>query len=80
MRFVVIPDHSSYGLIQHSLAGGAPIVTPRRVSHNGNPRPPFSLIKKDNSKKKNQRNKDERILKMVEQEKKKERKIRIGLM
>ena len=34
----------------------------------------------DKSKKKKQRNKDERIKKTVEQEKKKERKIRIRLM
>ena len=46
VRFVVIPDHSSYGLIQHYLAGGAFVVTPRGLSQNGHPRPPFCSSKK----------------------------------
>ena len=43
------PDHSSYGLIQHSLTGSVPIKSrPRGLVTNGCPRPLFLFIKKKN--------------------------------
>ena len=44
-------NHSSYDLIQHSLAGGYPYGHTQGVSHNGRSRLPFHSSKK---KKKNQ--------------------------
>ena len=44
-------NHSSYDLIQHSLAGGYPYSHTQGVSHNGRSRLPFHSSKKKKKKK-----------------------------